>query len=104
VRGPLFAQRPHDRLQHVVGTKQRIVIPEPKHAKALRLQVSRSLLVVRLPLHMPAAIQLHYQLGFHATEIRVIPRHRMLPPEFHAELRRTQARPQLALGDGLVTA
>jgi len=104
VRGPLFAQRPHDRLQYVIGANQRIVIPEPHHTETRLAQIRRPLLVIGLPIRMLAAIQFHDQLLLHATEVRVIPRHGMLPAKLHAKLRRAQARPQLALGVGLVAA
>ena len=50
--------------QHVIGLRQRIVIPEADYPKALRFKTSCSFAIADGLLEMLSAIQFHYQLLF----------------------------------------
>jgi hypothetical protein len=104
VRGTLFAQYLDDLLKHIVRAQQCVVIPESQHMKICSAQIPRALFVISSLISMLTAIKLDDESVFDTAEVRVIPSHRMLATELHPKLCRTQPRPQLALGIGLVAA
>jgi len=79
--GPTLLQMPPNVLGNTVLVQQQIDIPIPQDAIPLRLQPTRTLLVIRDLLKMLTAIKLNDQLAFKTEKIRKIPSHRHLPPK-----------------------
>ena len=104
VRGHGFLQRRPDRLNHLIRTRQRVVVPEAQHPQAKGFQVDGALRISRGFDLMLAAVELHYQEALRAVEVGDIASQPMLSPELDAELLVPDTRPQPCLRVGLLLA
>ena len=86
-----FGQRGNDGFQYVVGSFQRIVVPEAQHAKAERFECVRAFRVMGVLIEMVAAVEFDDQTMLEADEVRDATVKRMLATELRAELIRAQA-------------
>ena len=94
VRGCGFGQRDDDGFHYVVGSLQRIVVPDAQYAKPQRFERMRAFRVTRVLIEMLAAIEFDDQTMLDADEIHDITVDGMLATKLRAELAGAQARPE----------
>jgi len=73
-----------DRVEHLFGATQDVVVPETQHLESRRSQKLITTLVVLQILRMLAAIELHHEHPIETGEVADVKSHPMLSPELEA--------------------
>lgn len=98
-------QRFEDAFKHRLCPLQRLIIPEPNHAKPRTREVQRSLQILDHRVHVLSAIELNDQTRANADEVDDISTDRHLPSKsVTAQTAMPQVIPQTPFGIGRVQA
>jgi hypothetical protein len=92
-------ERFSDGSQHAVAIRENVIVPEPKKAPALPLQIPVALLVIAWPRMLPA-IGFHDQLFLNTGEIDDVRWYRELASKAETKSPMSQLSPKRALSVG----